>query len=85
MDIHSAGYAALTRPTELLLLRTMRSDHAAKSEGVTLHQPRFAAHPHRGTGGEAFVAVFTRRAQDIKTYYANPKGGRLYARRVRFG
>ncbi len=58
---------------------------AAKSAGVTLHQPHFTAHPHRGAGGEAFVAVFTRRAQDIKTFYANPKGGRLYARRVRFG
>jgi len=29
-----------------------RSDHAAKSEGATPHQPRFAAFPHRGQGGD---------------------------------
>ena len=57
--------------------------HAAKGEGATLHQPRFAARPLRGTGGE-LVAVFTRRAQDITASYANPQGGRLLARRSRF-
>jgi hypothetical protein len=29
-------------------------DHAAKSEGATPHQPRFAAFPHRGQGGDGF-------------------------------
>lgn len=56
---------------------------AAKGEGATQHQPRFAAHPQRGTGGE-LVAVFTRRAQDITASYANPQGGRFLARRSRF-
>jgi hypothetical protein len=37
---------------------TSRSDHAAKGEGVTLYQPRFAA-PHRKVMDVDRVAVFT--------------------------
>lgn len=50
-----------------------RSDHAAKGEGATLHQPRFAACPQRGTGGER-VAVFTRKGARHNGTYANPQG-----------
>jgi len=53
-----------------------RHDHAAKSEGATQHQPRFAApRRRRWTLTLTCVAGFTRRAQDIKASYANPKGG----------
>ena len=31
-----------------------RSDRAAKGGGAAHHQPRFAAHPQRGTGGDRF-------------------------------
>jgi hypothetical protein len=60
-----------------------RSDLAAKGGGAAHHQPRFAA-PHRQVMDVDFVAVFTRRAQDITASYANPQGGRLFARRSRF-
>ena len=53
-----------------------RHDQAAKSEGARHHQPRFAA-PRRRRWNLTLtcVAGFTRRAQDIKVSYANPKGG----------
>ena len=40
---------------------TPHSDHAAKGEGVTLYQPRFAA-PHRKVMDVDLVAGFTQRA-----------------------
>jgi hypothetical protein len=61
------------------------ADRAAKGEGAALHQPRFAApRRRRWTLTLTCVAGFTRRARDITASYANPMGGRLYARRVRF-
>lgn len=62
---------------------TPHSDHAAKGEGVTLYQPRFAA-PHRKVMDVDLVAGFTRRAQDITASCANPQGGRFFARHTCF-
>ena len=51
--------------------QTGAADHAAKGEGATNHQPRFAApRQRRWNLILTCVAAFTRRAQDITASYA---------------
>jgi hypothetical protein len=57
-----------------------RSDHAAKGGGAALHQPRFAAHPQRGTGGERLQQQAAER-QDRRREGA--RHNRCYANRRR--
>ena len=67
-----------------LTKQTSAANLAAKSEGVKIYQPRFAASPKVIEVDLELVVVFTRRAQDIENYYTNPKGGKLQLRRLRF-
>jgi len=83
--MHFCCYQTRAATTDKQARQTGVADHAAKGEGATHHQPRFAA-PRRRRWNLTLtcVAAFTRKAQDITASYANPKGGRLHARRVRF-
>ena len=63
-----------------------RSAHAAKGGGAAHHQPRFAAHPQRGTGGEQSNNPRSDRARGEgarhNRCYANPEGAPAVAQQL---